>query len=96
MKISKKIAHLTYLRFDWHIKNIFLKSFVQLFAVTTQLQEEKEDDVDMIESKDTIPAVAWLDMMYEESGLTQTRANEAAIIIQVNKLNYKKLFYICI
>lgn len=69
-----------------------MKSFVQLFAATTQLQEKKEDDV--IESRDTIPAVAWLDMMYEESGLTQTRANEAASIIQVNKLNYKKLFYI--
>ncbi|XP_029659069.1 uncharacterized protein LOC115233004 isoform X5 [Formica exsecta] len=57
-------------------------------TATTQLQEEKEDDV--IESRDTIPAVAWLDMMYEESGLTQTRANEAASIIQKAYRQYRQ------
>jgi len=51
-----------------------------------QTQEEKESDVDVIEPRDAIPAVAWLDMMYEESGLTEARANEAASIIQVNKI----------
>lgn len=56
-----------------------------------QSQEEKEDD--MIEPRDAIPAVAWLDMMYEESGLTEARAHEAASIIQVNKV-IKIILYI--
>lgn len=67
---------------------------LKLFAVTTQ--EEKEDDVDIVEPKDTIQALAWLDTMYEDSGLRQAIADQAATIIQVNKLNYKTLFYICI
>lgn len=49
-------------------------------------QEEKEGDADVIEPRDAIPAVAWLDTMYEESGLTEARANEAASIIQVSKI----------
>lgn len=54
--------------------------------MATQSQEEKEVDADMIEPRDAIPAVAWLDMMYEESGLTEEKANKAASIIQVNKI----------
>ncbi|KAM0724906.1 hypothetical protein ACS0PU_009290 [Formica fusca] len=61
-------------------RGYYTRRNIKMKMTTTQLQEEKEDDV--IESRDTIPAVAWLDMMYEESGLTQTRANEAAAIIQ--------------
>lgn len=38
----------------------------------------------MIEPEEAVQAIAWLDMMYEESGLTPIRANEAASIIQVN------------
>lgn len=41
----------------------------------------------MIQPEEAVQAIAWLDMMYEESGLTPMRANEAASIIQVNKLN---------
>lgn len=51
-------------------------------------EEEKRNEVDMIEPKEAVQAVAWLDMMYEESGLTPMRANEAASTIQVNKSNY--------
>ncbi|XP_050455372.1 uncharacterized protein LOC126853565 [Cataglyphis hispanica] len=53
-------------------------------------QEENEDDVDMIKPKDTIQALAWLDMISEESGLTQTRANEAATIIQRAYRRYRQ------
>lgn len=45
-------------------------------------QEEKENEVDTIEPTESVPAVAWLEMMYEESGLE--RAHEAASVIQVN------------
>lgn len=50
-------------------------------------EEEKESKVDIIEPREAVQAVAWLDMIYEESGLTLKRANEAATIIQVSKLN---------
>ncbi|XP_029163151.1 abnormal spindle-like microcephaly-associated protein homolog [Nylanderia fulva] len=53
-------------------------------------KEEKENDVDMIEPSETIQAVAWLDMMYEDSGLTQTKANEAASIIQKAYRQYRQ------
>lgn len=50
--------------------------------------------MDEIEVTDAVPAVAWLDMMYEESGETLQRANVAASIIQVNKLNGPNLIII--
>lgn len=59
--------------------------FSWIFVVTAEPQEKKEDEVDTIEPAETIQSVAWLDMMYEESELTLTRANEAVTIIQVNK-----------
>lgn len=39
-----------------------------------------------MEPREAVQAVAWLDMMYEDSGLTPTRANEAASIIQVSRV----------
>ncbi|XP_029659070.1 uncharacterized protein LOC115233004 isoform X6 [Formica exsecta] len=69
-------------------RGYYTRRNIKMKMTTTQLQEEKEDDV--IESRDTIPAVAWLDMMYEESGLTQTRANEAASIIQKAYRQYRQ------
>jgi len=50
-----------------------------------QQEEEKRSEVDMIEPREAVQAVAWLDMMYEESRLTPMRANKAAFIIQVSK-----------
>jgi len=50
-----------------------------------QQEEEKRSEVDIIEPREAVQAVAWLDMMYEESGLTPMRANEAASIIQVSE-----------
>ncbi|RLU26837.1 hypothetical protein DMN91_000634 [Ooceraea biroi] len=44
--------------------------------------EEKKDEVDMIEPEEIVQAVAWLDTIYEDSGLTLPRAHEAASIIQ--------------
>jgi len=38
-----------------------------------------------IRPEETIQAVAWLDSMYENSGVTTSRANEASVTIQVNK-----------
>ncbi|XP_070160877.1 uncharacterized protein [Polyergus mexicanus] len=69
-------------------RGYYTRRNLKMKMMTTQLQEEKEDDV--IESRDTIPAVAWLDMMYEESGLTQTKANEAAFIIQKAYRRYRQ------
>lgn len=93
MKMSKKLLDL--ISTFRHITNISSKLLSQLFVVQKEKEDEKkkeekekekENDVDMIEPRETIQAVAWLDMMYEDSGLTQTKANEAASIIQVNKL----------
>ena len=38
---------------------------------------------DLPGSRQTIQAVAWLGMIYEDSGITAERANEAATLIQV-------------
>lgn len=45
---------------------------------------EEESEMDIIEPE-TVQAMAWLDAMYEDSGLTATRAHEAASIIQVSR-----------
>ncbi|XP_072767129.1 uncharacterized protein [Anoplolepis gracilipes] len=63
-------------------RGYYTRRNLKMKMMMTQSQEEKEGAEDVIELKDTIPAIAWLDMMSEESGLTQTRANEAASIIQ--------------
>ncbi|KYN22958.1 PREDICTED: uncharacterized protein LOC108758743 [Trachymyrmex cornetzi] len=53
-------------------------------------EEEKKSEVDMIEPKEDVQAVAWLDMMYEKSGLTSIRANEAASTIQKAYRRYRE------
>jgi len=50
-----------------------------------QLTKETKDEIDIKEPAKTVQAVAWLDSMYEDSGLTMSQANKAATIIQVNK-----------
>ncbi|KYM96237.1 PREDICTED: uncharacterized protein LOC108779634 [Cyphomyrmex costatus] len=56
-----------------------------------QPQEEKKgSEIDMIEPKETVPAVAWLDTMYEESELTPMKANEAASTIQKAYRRYRE------
>ncbi|XP_032685363.1 uncharacterized protein LOC116850800 [Odontomachus brunneus] len=63
-------------------RGYYTRRNLKMKTMTTMLQEEKESEVDTIESTRTIQSVAWLDMMYEESGLTLMRANEAATVIQ--------------
>lgn len=46
-------------------------------------EEEERKKMDYLEPRETIQAVAWLDMMFEDSGLTKEQANQAASIIQV-------------
>lgn len=96
MKMSK-ITRTDVLRLEQ-----YFRSYSPSFAVAMQLQEEeKRSEVDMIEPGEAAQAEAWLDMMYEESGLTPMRA---ASIIQVSKnqvteailyrILYVKLLYI--
>ncbi|KAG7198042.1 hypothetical protein KM043_016267 [Ampulex compressa] len=44
--------------------------------------DQELDEIDKDEAIQTIQAVAWMEMMYEDSGLTMQRANEAALVIQ--------------
>ncbi|XP_024871447.1 uncharacterized protein LOC112454348 [Temnothorax curvispinosus] len=55
-----------------------------------KMKEEKESEVDIIEPGEAVQAVAWLDTMYEESGLTPMRANEAASVIQKAYRRYRQ------
>lgn len=93
MKMSKLacFSERFYIFLTWLLKKKEKKrnSRSRSFAAATYSQEEEveaETD-DLTGPKETIQAVAWLDMMYEESGLTLDRANKAASIIQVNHLN---------
>ncbi|EFN72263.1 hypothetical protein EAG_07284 [Camponotus floridanus] len=71
-------------------RGYYTRRNLKMKMMAMQTQEEKEGDLDMIEPRDAIPAVAWLDMMYEESGLTEARANEAALIIQRAYRRYRQ------
>ncbi|GAB1865431.1 RIIa domain-containing protein [Camponotus japonicus] len=71
-------------------RGYYTRRNLKIKMMAMQTQEEKESDVDVIEPRDAIPAVAWLDMMYEESGLTEARANEAASIIQKAYRRYRQ------
>lgn len=46
-------------------------------------KETGERDERILEPVEAIQAVAWMEMMYNDSGLTLDKANEAASIIQV-------------
>ncbi|KAL6435861.1 hypothetical protein ACFW04_005615 [Cataglyphis niger] len=75
-------------------RGYYTRRNLKLKMMSTQEENTaEEDDVeneDTIKPKDTIQALAWLDMMSEESGLTQTRANEAATIIQRAYRRYRQ------
>lgn len=91
MKMSK-ITRTDVLRLEQ-----YFRSYLPFFAVTMQLQEEeKRSEVDAIEPGEAAQAEAWLDMMYEESGLTPMRANRAASIIQVSKNQVTEAILYCI
>lgn len=91
MKMSK-ITRTDVLRLEQ-----YFRSYSPSFAVAMQLQEEeKRSEVDMIEPGEAAQAEAWLDMMYEESGLTPMRANRAASIIQVSKNQVTEAILYCI
>ncbi|XP_076227660.1 uncharacterized protein LOC143175004 [Nomia melanderi] len=47
-------------------------------------------DVRILEPAEAIQAVAWMEMMYEDSGLTLEKANEAATIIQRAYKQYRE------
>ena len=54
---------------------------------------EGEDEFDrkderILEPTEAIQAVAWMEMMYKDSGLTMEKANEAASVIQVILYSY--------
>ncbi|XP_033215867.1 uncharacterized protein LOC117172159 isoform X2 [Belonocnema kinseyi] len=58
--------------------------------IKIKIEEEKErKQMDYLEPRETIQAVAWLDMMFDDSGLTKEQANEAASIIQRAFRNYR-------
>lgn len=45
--------------------------------------EPLKKDERLLEPVEAFQAVAWMDVMYEDSGLEMQKANEAATIIQV-------------
>ncbi|XP_076647147.1 uncharacterized protein LOC143355864 [Halictus rubicundus] len=48
-----------------------------------ETEEELKKDMRILEPAEAIQAVAWMEMMYNDSGLTMEKANEAAMVIQV-------------
>ncbi|XP_012281676.1 uncharacterized protein LOC105700422 [Orussus abietinus] len=61
--------------------------------IKMKLGEEGEGKGKLLEPRTTIQAVAWLDMMYEDSGLTPERAHEAATVIQKAYRRYRQRRY---
>lgn len=53
-----------------------------MFAAGTEKAPLKKDER-ILEPVEAVQAVAWMEMMYQDSGLTLEKANEAAAIIQV-------------
>lgn len=85
------MSKITLTRLDMRTGNSISRSFAEAMEPR---EETKGSEVDMIEPREAVQAVAWLDTMYEESGLTPTRANEAATTIQVSKSGHSS--YYCI
>lgn len=50
---------------------------------SAETEKELKKDSRILETVEAIQAVAWMEMMYNDSGLTMDKANEAATIIQV-------------
>lgn len=55
---------------------------ISIFLVETDDELDRKDER-ILEPTEAIQAVAWMEMMYKDSGLTLERANEAASVIQV-------------
>ncbi|XP_078052100.1 uncharacterized protein LOC144478226 [Augochlora pura] len=49
-----------------------------------------KEDSRIVETAETIQAVAWMEMMYNDSGLTMEKANEAATVIQRAYKQYRE------
>ncbi|EGI63642.1 hypothetical protein G5I_07980 [Acromyrmex echinatior] len=72
-------------------RSYYTRKNLKMKMQTMQSQEEeKRSEVDMIEPKEDVQVVAWLNMMYEESGLTPMKANKAASTIQKAYRQYRK------
>ncbi|XP_071856976.1 uncharacterized protein [Bombus fervidus] len=66
------------------VKVIFLsltRRYLLMFAAGTEEEPLKKDER-ILEPVEAVQAVAWMEMMYQDSGLTLEKANEAAAIIQ--------------
>ncbi|XP_060831753.1 LOW QUALITY PROTEIN: FK506-binding protein 5-like [Bombus pascuorum] len=66
------------------VKVIFLsltRHYLLMFAAGTEEAPLKKDER-ILEPVEAVQAVAWMEMMYQDSGLTLEKANEAAAIIQ--------------
>ncbi|XP_076377135.1 uncharacterized protein LOC143259349 [Megalopta genalis] len=55
-----------------------------------ETEEELKEDSRIVETAQTIQAVAWMEMMYNDSGLTMKQANEAATVIQRAYKQYRE------
>lgn len=53
-----------------------------MYDCTVSDAEEPKENSNILEPRETIQAVAWMDMMFNDSTHTIERANEAATIIQ--------------
>lgn len=59
-----------------------LTTLLMMFAAEAEKEFPKKDER-VLEPVEAVQAVAWMEMMYNDSGLTLEKANEAASIIQV-------------
>lgn len=53
-------------------------------TVTGAAEGDTKKNNEVLDPRETIQAVAWMDMMFQDSGYTREKANEAATIIQAS------------
>ncbi|XP_034195154.2 uncharacterized protein LOC117611322 isoform X1 [Osmia lignaria lignaria] len=75
-EISKAVEHLKFA-----YRGYYTRRNQRLDALGIE-QEPLKKDERILEPGEAIQAVAWMEMMYEDSGLTVEKANEAACVIQ--------------
>nr|XP_012146626.1 PREDICTED: neurofilament light polypeptide-like isoform X1 [Megachile rotundata] len=75
-EITKAVGHLKFA-----YRGYYTRRNQKIDAPGTEHEPLKADER-ILEPAEAIQAVAWMDMMYEDSGLTMEKANEAASIIQ--------------
>ncbi|XP_026671434.1 uncharacterized protein LOC113464664 [Ceratina calcarata] len=83
-EISKAAKHVKFA-----YRGYYIRRNLRIDAPGAEDEFLKKDER-ILEPEEAIQAVAWMEMMYEDSGLTMEKANEAATIIQVtltNKIN---------